>query len=92
MDATAFRQVPSDTSPEAERILVAGLARLGPARRLARVLSLNLTLRQLQEARIRSTYGPGLSEREVRLRVAVLWLGADAVLSATGWDASIECY
>ena len=83
---------PSDTTPDAERVLVEGLTRLGPAKRLARVGSLNRSLRTLQAARIRAQYGMQLSDREVQLRVAVLWLGRDLVLRATGWDAEVQGY
>jgi hypothetical protein len=43
---------PSDTSPEARRFLVEGYRRMAPADRLARVVSLNVALEQLQRARI----------------------------------------
>ena len=84
------RKAPSDTSPEARRVLIEALARMGPAERLERMCSLNRSLRELQAARIREEFGPGLTDREVQLRVAVLWIGRDAVLRATGWDAEIE--
>ena len=63
-----------------------------PEQKLERVFSMNQMLRELEEARIRATYGAELSDREVRLRIAVLWLGRDLVKQATGWDAEVEGY
>ena len=83
---------PSDTPPEIERLLVDGFRRMPLDQKLCRVFSMNQMLRELEEARIRVTYGADLSDREVRLRVSVLWLGRDLVLRATGWDADVEGY
>jgi hypothetical protein len=47
-------------------------------------------------ARIRAQYGPDLPERELRLRLAALWIDRDimvrAFVRAFGWDPWAEEY
>lgn len=75
----------SDTSPEAERVLIEGYRRMSPAEKLARVFSLNRALEQLARARIRAQYGD-VPEREMRLRLASLRLGRETMVKVFGWD------
>jgi len=82
----------SDTSPEAERILLEGYRRMSPTDRLGRVLALNRALEQLAEARIRATHGPDLPERELRLRLAALRLDRDTMIRVFGWDPQEKGY
>ncbi|MBA2245339.1 MAG: hypothetical protein H0W11_10310, partial [Gemmatimonadetes bacterium] len=42
----------SDTSPDAERVLLEGYRRMSPREKLQRVVALNRTLEQLARARI----------------------------------------
>lgn len=79
----------SDTSPEAERVLIEGYRRMSPAEKLERVFSLNRALEQLQAARIRADYGD-ISEREMRLRLASLRLGRETMVKVFGWDPEVE--
>ena len=83
---------PSDTSVDAERVLIEGFRRMTPQERLARALSMSAALRELAEARIRATYGPGLSDREVKLRVASLSIPRETMVKAFGWDPDVEGY
>lgn len=76
----------TDTSPEAERVLIRGYRRMSPGERLQRVVALNRALDQLAEARIRASCGPELSERELRLRIASLSLDRDTMVRVFGWD------
>lgn len=75
----------SDTSPEAERVLVEGYRRMSPTQKLRRVASLNRALSTLAAARIRAQYGD-VPEEEMRLRLAALRLGRETMVKAFGWD------
>lgn len=82
----------SDTPPEIEEILLAGYRRMTPAQKLERVMDLNRAAQEMALARIRATYGPGLSEREERLRLAALWLDRETMVRVFGWDPEIQGY
>jgi hypothetical protein len=82
--------VPSDTSPEAERLLIEGFRKMSPAEKLGRVASLNRFLSELATARLRAQYGADLSPRELRLRLAALRLDATLMRDVFGWDPSIR--
>ena len=75
----------SDTSPDAERVLIEGYRRMTPAQRLDRVFAMNRALEQLQRARIAAEYG-SVPEREMRLRLASLRLGRETMVKVFGWD------
>ena len=75
----------SDTSPDAERVLIEGYRRMSPAEKLERVFALNRALEQLQRARITAEYGD-IPEREMRLRLASLRLGRETMVKVFGWD------
>lgn len=81
-----------DTPPEIEEILLEGYRRMTPREKLERVLDLNRTVLQLAAARIRMRYGPDISERELRLRLAALWLDREIMVKVFGWDPEIEGY
>ena len=76
----------SDTSPDAERVLIDGYRRMSPAEKLQRVASLNRALVELSTARLRAQYGATMSPRELRLRLAALWLDAETMRKAFDWD------
>ena len=80
----------TDTSPEAERMLLETYRRMNPAEKLQRVVDLNHTVDELARARIRKRYGPDLSEREERLRLAALSVGRELMIEAFGWDPDKE--
>jgi hypothetical protein len=69
--------------------MLAGYRSMRPVDKLMQVQALTETLLQLAAARI-SSETPGLSERELRLRVAALWLDPDLMARALGWDPRIE--
>jgi hypothetical protein len=83
---------PQDTSPEAERVLIRGYRRMSPLRKLERVAAMNRALDRLAEARIRATYGPDLTEREVRLRLAALRLDRETMIRVFEWDPEERGY
>lgn len=79
----------SDTSPEAERVLVEGYRRMTPTQKLQRVDSLNQALRTLAAARIRSQYGD-VSPEEMRMRLGALRLGRELMMKIFGWDPDVK--
>jgi hypothetical protein len=82
----------SDTPPEIAEILLEGYRRMTPAERLLRALDMSKAVQQLALARIRAQYGPNLSEREERLRLAALWIDRETMIRAFGWDPEVEGY
>ena len=75
----------SDTSPEAERILIEGYRKMSPRQKLERVVSMNRALEALSAARIKEMYGD-ISDRELKLRLASLRLDRDTMVNVFGWD------
>lgn len=67
------------------------LRRMTPAQRLARSFSLRHAALSLARSRIVSEH-PNASEREVKLRLASLWLDAETMRRVWGWDPAIEGY
>jgi hypothetical protein len=63
-----------------------------PAEKARIVADLNRAVRELAASRIRSRYGPDLPERELRLRLAALWLDRETMIRAFGWDPEREGY
>jgi hypothetical protein len=77
----------SDTSPEAERILIEGYRRMPIWRKLQQVEELNQFIRQAALAMLRRQY-PQADERELRLRLAARWLTPQQMHDAFGWQAT----
>jgi hypothetical protein len=84
--------IPSDTPPDVEEILLERYRRMTPEERLMRAFDMSRAVQQLALARIRAEYGPDLSEREERLRLASLWLPRETMIEVFGWDPEIEGY
>jgi len=81
-----------DTAPDAEAVLIEGYRRMDGREKLRRVAALNRSLERLARARIRARYGPGVTEREMRLRLAALRLGRGRMIEAFGWDPRTHGY
>ena len=81
----------SDTSPEATEFLVAHLRELPVWRKVRMVVELTQACQELARAGVLRRY-PDASEREVRLRVAALWIDRDTMIEAFGWDPEIHGY
>jgi hypothetical protein len=81
---------PSDTPPVVERLLIEGYRRMTPAEKLGRVAALNRALEEVARARLRARYGPEVSEREMRLRLAALRLGTRVMTDVLDWDPRIH--
>jgi hypothetical protein len=75
----------ADTSPDAERVMVEAYRRMNPAQKARCVGELTRGVQQMALARIRREH-PKAEERELRLRLASLWLDAETLRGAFGWD------
>jgi hypothetical protein len=82
---------PSDTSLDAERVLVEGYRRMSPGEKLRRVRELTHAVQQMALARIRAAH-PADGEAELRLRLASLWLDPQVMKEAFGWDPTERGY
>ncbi|HWP93314.1 MAG TPA: hypothetical protein VNN20_14055 [Thermodesulfobacteriota bacterium] len=80
-----------DTPPEIQRILIEGYRRMTPRQKMKRVSELSKAVQQLALARIRSQYGE-IPDREMRLRLASLWLDRNTMIRVFGWDPQKEGY
>ncbi|MDD5308615.1 MAG: hypothetical protein PHU25_14955 [Deltaproteobacteria bacterium] len=83
---------PADTARSAEAFIVEGYRRMSAAEKLRRVADLNEAILGLAAARIRSQYGPNIEERELRLRLASLWLDRETMMRVFGWDPEEKGY
>jgi hypothetical protein len=81
-----------DTPPEIEEMLLEGYRRMEPIEKLRQVFDLNRSAQSMAAMRIQAQYGPKLSERELRLRLAALWLDRETMIEAFGWDPEVEGY
>ncbi len=75
----------SDTDPRTLAVMIEGYRRMSLAEKFERVQQLNEAVLSLAAARIRREH-PGIEERELRLRLASLWLDAATMKRAFGWD------
>lgn len=81
----------SDTTPEAERVLIE-LARAMPdAKKIDQVFELIETVRRFGMIGLRSRY-PEASEDELRKRMAAIVFDRETVVEVYGWDPKIEGY
>jgi hypothetical protein len=83
---------PSDTARRAEAVVIEGYRRMSVADKLRRVADLTEAILELAAARIRRQYGAEISERELRLRLASLWLDRSTMCRAFGWDPEKKGY
>jgi hypothetical protein len=81
-----------DTVGSAAKILIEGYRCMTAAAKLGRVCAMNEAIRALAEIRLRERYGRDLSERELRLRLAALWLDRATMIKVFGWDPEEHGY
>jgi hypothetical protein len=81
-----------DTAAEVEERLVEEYRRMSPGQRLMMAMEMNRAVQQMAAARIHAQYGPDLPERELRLRLAALWIDRDTMMRAFGWDPLVKGY
>ena len=89
-DSESVLESVNDTSANAERVLIDGYRRMSHARKLQRVFDLSETLRQLSRQRLVERYGAELSERDIRLKLAALYLDRETMIAAFGYDPDTE--
>lgn len=87
-----MKPLSADTPPEIEEILLERYRQMPPFEKLMQVFELNQMAQQMAALRLQAQYGPDLSERELRLRLAALWLDRETMIEAFGWDPEIEGY
>ena len=87
-----MKPLSADTPPEIEEILLERYRQMTPFEKLMQVFELNRMAQQRAALRLQAQYGPDLSERELRLRLAALWLDRETMIEAFGWDPEIEGY
>jgi hypothetical protein len=81
----------SDTSPEAERVLIELYRRMPAWQKLRQVVALNRMLRNLALDDIRCRH-PHADAQELKLRLASRWLSAEMMRRVYGWDPDQEGY
>lgn len=81
----------SDTSPEAERVMIERLRELPPWRRLQQAQDMTAMLRVFSLAGLKRRY-PQASAQELQRRLAAVWLEPELVRRAYGWDPDVEGY
>ncbi len=80
-----------DTSPQIQKLIIAGYRRMSPQQKLKRVDELTKAIQQLALLRILKKYG-NLSEREQQLRLASLWLDRQTMIEVFQWDPHQKGY
>lgn len=90
--AGAMKTQALDSDPEAEQVQVELYRRMSPRERLERVAAANRAVREMARRRLLATYGDDMSEREVTLRLASLWLDRETMIDVYGWDPETEGY
>lgn len=81
-----------DTPPDIEERMLDGYRRMTPAEKWQRIVELNRAVEEMAAARIRTQYGPDLSERELRLRLAALRLDRETMIEVFDWDPEEKGY
>ncbi len=81
-----------DTPPDIEEIVLKGYRRMTPFQKLRRVVELGVAAEAMAAARIRARYGPEISPRELRLRLAALQLDRRTMVEVFGWDPEEKGY
>jgi site-specific recombinase XerC len=80
-----------DTTVEIERRQIEAWRAMSAAQKLAIVSQLSLATEELATAGIRMRH-PGVSERELELRLGALRLDRDTMVRVFGWDPETEGY
>jgi hypothetical protein len=84
-------KAPNDTSKEAELVYLKLLRETPLWRKAAMVNSLTQSCQELALAGVRMRY-PHASEKEIRMRLAALWLSRDVMMRVFHWDPEHEGY
>lgn len=79
----------NDTHPAIHQMMVEAYRKMTPQQKLERVQQMNEAVLQLAAARITREH-PGISKRELQLRLGSLWLDAETMRRAFGWDPDVN--
>lgn len=82
----------ADTPPEIEEMVLERYRQMTPQEKIAIIQGLNRTAMLMALAGIRMRHGSDLSERELQLRLAALWLDRETMIKVYGWDPEVEGY
>jgi hypothetical protein len=83
--------VQSDTSKESEQTYLNMLRDVPLWRKAAMVDSLTKACQELAVAGIRMRH-PKVSEKEIRMRFAALWIDREMMIKVFNWDPKLEGY
>ena len=86
-----YRTQASDTSPEAERVLIEAYRRMPPFEKARRIRDITQTCEQLAMSGIRERH-PHAGEREIHLRLAALRFSRETMIRVFDWDPAKEGY
>lgn len=75
---------------ETEEIFLEQLRRMCLGDKLQVTIDWNRRLRREAFTEIQARYGPNLSEQELQLRLASLWLDRETMMQVYGWDPEAE--
>jgi Ser/Thr protein kinase RdoA (MazF antagonist) len=81
----------TDTDPETIKRLVEGYRRMTPQAKMRAVSDMTRAVQYMALARIRKQRG-ATTERELRLRLASLWLDRKTMIRVFDWDPEREGY
>ena len=81
----------SDTSKEAEQILIEGYRSMSATKKLQQVSALTMAVQRMALARIRTQYG-AMNENIEKLRLAALWIPRETMIKLFNWDPEIQGY
>ena len=81
----------TDTSRNAEIILIEGYRSMAPGRKLQQVVALTQLTQRMAVTGLRHRYGP-MSGREERLRLAALRLPRETMIRLFDWDPVKQGY
>lgn len=81
----------SDTDPLVRKKLIDGYRQMSFQQKMQCVSAMTKAVQQMAWARIRKQYG-NISEHEMRLRLASLWLNREVMIQVFHWDPKKEGY
>ncbi len=87
-----MRPLALDTPPDIEEVVLKGYRRMTPSQKLRRVIDLGIAAEAMAAARLRARYGPEISPRELRLRLAALQLDRRTMVEVFDWDPEEKGY
>jgi hypothetical protein len=89
--AAGYQTQSTDTTPEAERILIDAYRRMPPLEKARRLTELVRAVEELARVGVLERH-PDANEEEIRLRLAALRFDADTMVRVFHWDPAREGY